>query len=308
MTPEDLQKLLANAESEHLEFKEEYVLSGVGQDRQKDELAKDILALANSVSKEPAYLIIGASDMLSPDGTRIGKGIAKNSYDLSLFLSITNARCSPPIRNAEYSEIELDNIRYGVLKLVNSGTKPHHCIRDLIVSKARWSQNTVFIRRGDQIGAAAPSEIKMMELDAPSVAPSHESKPKSTVSTEECHAIRILTPLDFGHTLGAHATTHAVLIRADSKKEKRLRSLVKNILANLQCIDNGDIHDFMDFLDSLEDPLRDLREMGGELFCVMTPEKMKTQDSPIDITVAHYFFHPQRLFSPTCKPTARFYS
>jgi hypothetical protein len=76
MTAETLRALLAHKEGPTLEFKLEYVFVGPGGDRNRAEVAKDLLALVNTAGRgadEAAHLILGAGDELRADGTRVPK-------------------------------------------------------------------------------------------------------------------------------------------------------------------------------------------------------------------------------------------
>jgi hypothetical protein len=164
MTPETLRTLLARKEGPTLEFKLEYVLVGPGSDRNRAEVAKDLLALANSTGQGTggaAYLILGAGDELRADGRREAKE-SKGLYSRRAFLDILNAKCTPPVQDLEYDEVELDGITYGVLTIPPSNAV-RHLTQDLVAPKGIWRRNSVLVRHGDQVGIASPTEIAGLE-------------------------------------------------------------------------------------------------------------------------------------------------
>jgi hypothetical protein len=159
VTPETLRTLLAQEEGPTLEFKFEYRLTGPGSDRNRAEIAKDLLALANSTVRtgDAARLILGAGDELRADGTRKAKE-SKGLYSLRTFVDIFNARCQPPVSDLEYDEVELDGVTYGVLTMPPS-TAIRCPTRDLVTPKGIWLKDSVLIRRGDQVRKASLEEL-----------------------------------------------------------------------------------------------------------------------------------------------------
>ena len=107
MTPEELESMLGQQEGPKLEFKLEYVFDGQGRDRHMDEVAKDILSLANSCGTDPAFLVLGAADEVdATTGSRSARTVRGQSYSLGRFLDIVNSRCTPPVVDATYEEVE----------------------------------------------------------------------------------------------------------------------------------------------------------------------------------------------------------
>lgn len=164
---ETLRNLLSQEESPKLEFKLSY---GQPQNMDKDEVAKDILALANTAGRsidDWAYLIIGAGNELKPGVARDREDVRQYQHSKSAFLDVTNDRCTPPLPNLHYKEIELDGNWYGVISIPPS-PHIHHLVKDLSTKRTTkqertWRRHSVLIRRGDGVGVASPDEIKVME-------------------------------------------------------------------------------------------------------------------------------------------------
>ena len=112
---EKLGRLLSEPEGTTLEFKLKYQLS---DRRNKAEVAKDILALANAGGRHAedyAYLIIGAGNKLNSDGTRTREDVRPYAYTAEQFLQIVNACGTPDLAEFQYQEVELDGNYYGVM-------------------------------------------------------------------------------------------------------------------------------------------------------------------------------------------------
>src|SRR5262245_7341851 len=105
MNHDHLQQLLTQKEGPKLDFKQEmYKIDSKDEaaKRQRDELTKDILALANgnpSYAWEEGYLIIGVSDKLDGDGKRIIHGVVNNNIDEKQISQIVNSACNAKIDN-----------------------------------------------------------------------------------------------------------------------------------------------------------------------------------------------------------------
>ena len=182
MTPETLRSLLAQEEGPTLEFKLEYVLAGPGGDRNRAEVAKDLLALLNAAGRrgEAAHLILGAGDELHADRSRRAKD-SKGLYKGAVFLEILNARCTPPVRELKYEEIELEKVTYGIVTLMPS-RHVHQLTQDLVTPKGpTWRRNSVLIRHGDQVGNASPEEIHEIEEEIRRREPDRRSASEVTI-------------------------------------------------------------------------------------------------------------------------------
>ncbi len=168
ITVEKLKELLARkGESPNLEFKLRYALTGQGNNKNRDEVAKDIIALANTAGRSAddyAYLIIGAGDDFRPDGTRGSEDVRQHGYDGKTFLSIVNDRCAPGLPDLWYEEIELGGTYYGVV-VVPPSPYMHELTRNLDMPKGFWPKGAVLIRRGDGVGAASYKEMQVIERE-----------------------------------------------------------------------------------------------------------------------------------------------
>lgn len=168
-------------ETPRLEFKLKYVFAGPGSAKHKDELAKDILALANTAGRtrtDVAHLLLGAADELKPDGTRDREDVRSSGYSRKTFLDIANARSTPPLSDLSYVEIEVDGNHYGVLEVPPSPYM-HELSRDLDATSGSWRKGMVPIRRGDQVAAATFPEMQLLRTEKESW-----NKPTLTASEE----------------------------------------------------------------------------------------------------------------------------
>lgn len=303
MTPAELKILLARQEGLKLEFKREYQLKGQDPSRSKAEVAKDLMALVNTLGSdinEPAYLILGAGDQLLADGSRKGSDVSSFGYTAAQFLDIVNSRCTPPIHDLRYQEIQCDGITYGVI-ILPASYYIHECTADLVTTSRIWPKNSVLIRRGDQVGLASSAEIQTL-LQRKQQLKSAVRKNKSTQSNDplsHVSACTIHTPLDFKKTIGAHGARHEVLFTAsDPEIEREIRHIIKSIFGDLSSIDNGDVDMVMSYLDSIEEPLAALARLEVEMFCVIALEKIGNGPTgePIIFNIANYFLVPKNCF------------
>jgi len=163
-----LREILAQKdETPRIELKLRYILSGQGKGKALDEVAKDIIALTNTAGRKTgdfAYLIIGAGDTLEPDGTRNREDVRQHSYEATSFLSITNARCSPPIPDIRYEQIEVHGNYYGVVAVPPS-PHMHTLTRDLDTPKGVWRKGSVLIRHGDEVAVASYEEMVVLKRE-----------------------------------------------------------------------------------------------------------------------------------------------
>lgn len=163
-----LREILAQKdETPRIELKLRYVLSGQGKGKALDEVAKDIIALTNTAGRKTgdfAYLIIGAGDTLEPDGSRNREDVRQHGYAAVSFLSITNARCSPPIPDIRYEQIEVDGNYYGVVAIPPS-PHMHTLTRDLDTPKGGWRRGSVLIRHGDEVAVASFDEMLVLKRE-----------------------------------------------------------------------------------------------------------------------------------------------
>lgn len=193
MTPDELRILLAQPEGLKLDFKREYKLgetppSGMNIDLkdwkryiegQKNEMMKDILALANGnvgATDQPGYLIIGVGDKLLPDGTR-------PLYDASWFnlsgnqlLQSVNNICEPRLQNIELEYVYLGGKQIVVIR-IDPSNKLHSLITEaletyrlvdspggkILQSRIEGKRGTTFIRVGESVAIASPQDIEAIK-------------------------------------------------------------------------------------------------------------------------------------------------
>jgi hypothetical protein len=138
--------------------------------RQKGELTKDILSLANGnaiVAGEEAYLIIGASNQINAEGTRDLFDVAQTGIDTHRILGIVNASCDPPLEEINCDTVILDGKRLVVITIPPT---PHlyETTQKLETQDHPYDAYTVFIRHGEDIQTASAREreaiLKMKQI------------------------------------------------------------------------------------------------------------------------------------------------
>ena len=165
ITPDNLRALLAQKENLRVEFKLEYRFQGQNSERDRDEVAKDLIALANTAGRHDndyAYLVIGAGDELLKDKTRVYKLVEPGQYTARQFLDIVNERCSPNLASIEYHEVELDGRLYGVVVIPPS--RHVHELKRVLHAKNRgyWPRNAILQRVGEGAAQATARDILTM--------------------------------------------------------------------------------------------------------------------------------------------------
>jgi hypothetical protein len=163
--PAELKQWLAvKDETLRREFKLKYVLKGRGSGKHQDELAKDVMALADTAGRtreDYAYLVIGAGDRLRPDGTRDRDDVRPYGYTRKSILDIVNARSFPFIPDLFYEEVEVDGNYYGVV-IIPPSPYMHQLSRDLDATSGSWKKGMVPIRRGDEVSPATFEEMTLL--------------------------------------------------------------------------------------------------------------------------------------------------
>ena len=87
----------------------------------------------------------------------------------------------------------------------------------------------------------------------------------------------VRTPTEFRRTLGGHSYSFDILIDLPPSIEPRVRKTVEAIFnSDLELIDSSDSILVSGYLDSIEEPLRQLHEMGLAILAVGTSGKVKT--------------------------------
>lgn len=164
MNADLLSQLLLEQEGPTVEFKRHwYQIDAESQqvkNHQRDELIKDVLALANgsvATAGEPAYLIIGAGDRIGDSGREL--------YDVQGFpadvgqrvLQLVSSACSPALSNVTSELVTIEGRNLGVIT-IHPTPHIHETTRVLKTSSGTYSQHVAFIRSGDTIQLASASE------------------------------------------------------------------------------------------------------------------------------------------------------
>lgn len=165
---EQLQKLLQQPEPEglKLDFKRKLHAINAGdkkfQEKQWNELVKDILALANGnlgTTNQPGYLIIGVADKLNQSGSRDLYDIGDTHLSEKQLLQRINTVCTPPLPNLFCDVIRLQEKKLLVITIPPTPYL-HETIRPLVTPHTTYHENSVFIRRKEDIGLASTEERK----------------------------------------------------------------------------------------------------------------------------------------------------
>lgn len=165
MTEEELRNLLSQPEGSALDFKQEwYQLEGKEETpkRQKQELVKDILSLANgntNTAGQDAYLIIGAADKFDENGIRPLQDMGE--------LTITNLQiqgwcspwASPPLSNIRVQAITLNPEAVTLWVITVLATPYLYEAKQLLKTpKREFTEHTVLIRHDAEIKVASTDE------------------------------------------------------------------------------------------------------------------------------------------------------
>ncbi len=164
MDAEKLKRLLYQDESATLDFKREWYRiddpNGETKKRQRSELIKDILALANGnavVAGETAYLIIGADDQLNEDRGRRLYSVSDPLPSAGQILQLVNAACDPPIEDLWCEAFDIDD---HLLLVITIPPSPYlyETIRKLETPSSTYTKHVVFVRHNEQIAVASAKE------------------------------------------------------------------------------------------------------------------------------------------------------
>jgi hypothetical protein len=167
MTSEELRRLLRQQEGPTLDFKREWYKiddpNADTQNRQRDELIKDVLALANgstNTAGEVARLVIGVDESLNGEGERDICGADGLGEPLKLrkrILQMIEKACDPALEDLELEIVSLDG--KGIL-VITIPPSPHlyETTRKLNTSKSTYNEHVVFMRRGESNGIASAKE------------------------------------------------------------------------------------------------------------------------------------------------------
>lgn len=142
MNSQKLQYLLSQEEGPKLDFKASLSLKTASG---KKELAKDIIAIANSQGGR-GYLVIGVEDK-----TKRIVGVTPGEYDEERIQQVLTLRCDPPINiRVEYLDVEDKHVC--VITVFRSFKKPHQMLQT----------GAFYLRRGSTTDVARRNEIASM--------------------------------------------------------------------------------------------------------------------------------------------------
>jgi Putative DNA-binding domain len=150
-----LESLLHQEESEALDVKrDQYPFSGATDD-QKAEILKDLLAFANAWRQTDAYILIGVEEVRG--GRSIVRGIDPKDHLLNRNLQqFVHAKTNRPV-DFGYAPVAFEGVQIGVLTIPLQ-QRPVYLIKPY----GKLAADTVYIRRRDTTGIAAPEEIARM--------------------------------------------------------------------------------------------------------------------------------------------------
>lgn len=164
MDVEKLKQLLFQTERATLDFKREWYKiddsNGETKKRQRSELIKDILALANGnavVAGETAYLIIGADDQLDEGNGRRLYSVSDPMPTAGQILQLVNAACDPPIEDLWCEAIDIDGHQLLVVTIPSSPYL-YETTRKLETPSSTYTKHVVFVRHNEQIAVASAKE------------------------------------------------------------------------------------------------------------------------------------------------------
>lgn len=161
MNEEALRELLKLPEGPTLEFKQEikiYLADEAGK-REKDELRKDLLALANgnsTVASENKYLIFGASDKFTPGTSRETFDIGNKYPTRRDLLNMLKAVSNPFLDRLEADIVTVDGNRLLVITIPPTRYLLE-TTRRLKASKRDFDEYTVFFRQDEEAIPASAS-------------------------------------------------------------------------------------------------------------------------------------------------------
>lgn len=147
--------ILSNNESHKIDFKRDQY--SLGDDRQKSELIKDIVSIANTKGAESGYIILGVKSEL--DGSKVKVGIT-NHFDDAMLQQIVKDKVNPP-PTFEYHPYQEEDLSYGIIIIPQSKNRPHIIIKDYGILK----KNAIYIRRGSSTDEAGREELEEMILE-----------------------------------------------------------------------------------------------------------------------------------------------
>jgi hypothetical protein len=147
------EQLLNEEEGTSLDFKrDQYAFVGASDD-DKSEILKDILALANSWRRTPAYILVGVQEVRGGRSVPVGVQHHLADNDLQQFV---NSKTQRPI-TFHYVAYPFEGTQVAVIE-VSHTERPVYLTRPF----GKLQANTVYVRRGSSTDVADPDEIARM--------------------------------------------------------------------------------------------------------------------------------------------------
>lgn len=145
--------LLYEEEGTTLDFKREQYVFVSGNDYQKSELLKDILAFANAWRRSDAYILIGVEEVKGGRSKPLGIETELDDAQLQQFV---NSKTQKPI-DFDYRTFLVDGLKIGVIRIPLQ-PRPYYLEKDY----GKLRRHIVYIRRGSSTDEASPEEIHNM--------------------------------------------------------------------------------------------------------------------------------------------------
>ncbi len=160
-----LKKLLRESrEQDWFDFKESlklYQTEGNLVEKQRDELLKDILGLANgnsSITRKSKYLIVGADDkQFDENGMRVLHDVDYKVPEQSELVKWLQSASSPAVVGISCELVPINGVKLFVITIPPTFDL-HETKRELITPSAKYTQYTVFMRQDEHTVPASVRE------------------------------------------------------------------------------------------------------------------------------------------------------
>lgn len=153
METELLKGLLYEDEGASLDFKRDQYPFSNATDREKSELLKDLLAMANAWRDGAAHILIGVKEVRGGRSQVVGESDHPQEHNLQQFV---NSKTNRPVEFS-YEVEEIDGKQVGVFRIPEQD-RPVFAESDY----GKVDAETVYLRRGSATATADPSEIAKM--------------------------------------------------------------------------------------------------------------------------------------------------
>jgi hypothetical protein len=165
--PEFVLTLLAREEGSTLEFKRKpyaiYTEDAREKERQRGEMIKDLLALANGnaiTAGDTAYLVIGADNKRGDDGKRrlfdVGAPETHRLLPKNI-LDIINPACEPALEDISCDQVLVEGVHLLVIT-VHPTPYLHETNRKLETSSSPYTEHSAFVRHNEGVRVASAKE------------------------------------------------------------------------------------------------------------------------------------------------------